>query len=74
MPRVKIEWDQRPFLKPHSDIENALKRHGRRDARDVADRFSGPDPIFFDVHDIADGKGLAQSLNQIAGVKATVES
>ena len=73
MPRVRIECDQR-FLKPHSDIESALQRHGMRDAKEIANLASGPDPVFINVDDIDQAKGLAESLNQITDVKATVES
>jgi hypothetical protein len=73
MPKVKVVCDQR-FLKPHSDIEGALQRHGRSDAREIANLAAGPDPVFIEVDDPIRAKELAESLNQIADVRATVES
>jgi uncharacterized phage-associated protein len=73
VPKVKIECDQR-FLKPHSQIERVLQEHGRLDAKELADVASGDKPFFIEVEDIAHAERLAESLNQIMDVKATVEA
>ena len=73
MPKVKIECNQEG-LKPHSEIENALKEHGWLEAKELADLASGDKPIFIEVESIAQAEKLAESLNQIMDVRATVES
>jgi hypothetical protein len=71
MPRIRIECDQR-FLKPHSEIESALRKHGRVDARKIADLASGPHAVFIEVHDSEQAEDLVDTLNEITDVRATI--
>lgn len=71
MPRIRIECDQR-FLKPHSQIESALRKHGIVDARKIADLASGPHAVFFEVDDLQEAKELVDSFNEITDVRATI--
>ena len=73
MPLVRIECDQHScFLKPHSEIENGLEKHGRLDARKIADLAVGPDPVIVEVADSARAHELVETLNQLSGVSAHV--
>jgi len=69
---LRIECDQR-FLKPHSKIESALGKYGRLDATEIANLALGAEPVFVEVEDRAHAEKLAETLNQIIGVWATVD-
>jgi hypothetical protein len=73
MQTIRIECDQR-FLKPHSEIERVFKEHGRFDATEIATRAAGPDPIFVEVDDETQAHNIAEGLNRLTGVRATVNS
>jgi hypothetical protein len=72
MAKIRIECDQR-FLKPMSDIESALRKHGRLDAREITLQACGPNPVVIELEDLAQAEQLASSLNEILDVQASIE-
>jgi hypothetical protein len=60
------------YSRPHSEIESALRKHGRVDARKIADLASGPHAVFIEVHDSEQAEDLVDTLNEITDVRATI--
>ena len=72
MARIRLECDQR-VLKPLSEIESALRKHGRLDANEIAILACGPNPVLIELEDMAQAEQLARSLNEILDVQASLE-
>ena len=56
-----------------SDIESALRKHGRLDALEIALQACGPNPVVIELEDLAQAEQLASSLNEIFDVQASTE-